>query len=49
MIHKILDTIDLYTDLLQKDSPQPLTENLWQAIMNLRKYSDSQPILATKV
>lgn len=43
MLERILDTIDLYINSLQKDYPKALTDNLWQAIINLRKYSDSQP------
>lgn len=43
MLERLFDTIDLYINLLQKDYPKVLTENLWQAIMDLRKYSDSQP------
>ncbi len=43
MLEKILDTIDLYINSLQKDYPKALTDNLWQVIINLRKYSDGQP------
>ena len=43
MLERILDTIDLYINSLQKDYPKALTDNLWQVIINLRKYSDSQP------
>lgn len=43
MLERILDTIDLYINSLPKDYPKALTDNLWQAIINLRKYSDSQP------
>ena len=43
MLERILNTIDLYINSLQKDYPKALTDNLWQAIINLRKYSDSQP------
>lgn len=43
MLERILEITELYIDLLQKDYPKALTDNLWQAIINLRKYSDSQP------
>ena len=43
MLERLFDTIDLYINSLQKDYPQALTDNLWQAIINLRKYSDGQP------
>ena len=43
MLERILDTIDLYINSLQKDYPKALTDNLWQVIINLRKHSDSQP------
>lgn len=46
MLERILDMMDIYVHLLQKDAPKALTDNLWQAIINLKHWVmiDGKPV-----